>query len=506
MRGIRRYFPALLIIFLAACAPSGSPGLPTEHPTPTTVYQTAESGSPDADVPLTPVRPTPVPCEPVENSRPRYNLSAVIDLMEHTVMAGQEVTYYNETGGPLDEIVFAVEPNRQPGVFSLTRVTLEGADGAPEYTLTGPRLTVHLPEPLGEHCRVDMRLDFVLAPLPIATDRGRLGRYGILGFSDRQFNLGHWLPIIAAYKPGNGWYMPDSYPLGEYYVLEAADFSADVTVVNAEHPILIGPGEVTYDGGTRWHFELPAGRDFTLSVGEDYQLVGASTDDGIGVEVYYFDDPWEANEQNAALHALHVGVLAMERYQSLFGDYPYDRVAIVLADFPDGMEFTGLVFVGSEYFHWYNNNADSWLTLITAHELSHQWWYSIVGNDQAYDPWMDESLATYSESLFMEAAYPELVRWWWDFRVNTYHPEGPVNAPIYEFRNRRAYINATYLRGALMLRDLRAVMGDEAFFEWLRRYVAENAGRIASPDDLWDAMPDGVEMEAVQTVLGQYFE
>ena len=29
------------------------------------------------------------------------------------------------------------------------------------------------------------------------------------------------------------------------------------------------------------------------------------------------------------------------------------------------------------------------------HEIVHQWFYSLVGNDQIDDPWLDEAFATY---------------------------------------------------------------------------------------------------------------
>lgn len=35
------------------------------------------------------------------------------------------------------------------------------------------------------------------------------------------------------------------------------------------------------------------------------------------------------------------------------------------------------------------------LPALVAHELSHQWFYALVGNNQATDPWLDESLATW---------------------------------------------------------------------------------------------------------------
>lgn len=33
------------------------------------------------------------------------------------------------------------------------------------------------------------------------------------------------------------------------------------------------------------------------------------------------------------------------------------------------------------------------------HELAHQWWYGIIGNNEYADPWLDESFAVYASNL-----------------------------------------------------------------------------------------------------------
>jgi hypothetical protein len=95
------------------------------------------------------------------------------------------------------------------------------------------------------------------------------------------------------------------------------------------------------------------------------------------------------------------------------------------------------------------------------HVKAHQWWQGLVGNDQAWEPWLDEALSTYSELFFYECHYPALVDWWWHFRVNRFEPTGAVDSTIYDFDHFRPYINTVYLRGALMLHDMRRQAGDE---------------------------------------------
>jgi hypothetical protein len=42
---------------------------------------------------------------------------------------------------------------------------------------------------------------------------------------------------------------------------------------------------------------------------------------------------------------------------------------------------------------------------LAAHEVAHQWWFGVVGNDQIDEPWLDEALTQYSTMLYYEKAY-----------------------------------------------------------------------------------------------------
>jgi aminopeptidase N len=172
-------------------------------------------------------------------------------------------------------------------------------------------------------------------------------------------------------------------------------------------------------------------------------------------------------------------------YGDRYGPVPYTWLAAVEADIPDGMEFTGLFLLGKPYYAEFDGSPQNYLTVIAAHETAHQWWYSLVGNDPAGEPWLDEALATYSEEIYFEAAYPELVEWWWQFRVWWYLPEGSLETDIYASDEFRPYVNAVYLNGAQFMHALRGEAGDETFFQFLRAYAERGAGRIVTGDDFW---------------------
>ena len=39
---------------------------------------------------------------------------------------------------------------------------------------------------------------------------------------------------------------------------------------------------------------------------------------------------------------------------------------------------------------------------VIVHEIAHQWWYGLVGNNQIRTPWIDEGLAEYCTAVFFE--------------------------------------------------------------------------------------------------------
>lgn len=438
-----------------------------------------------------------VSCTPAENTLPAYTISAELNYAKRALKVSQVIRYTNVSDQALTVLVLNVKPNGQAGVFSLQSLTTTEGETA-SYTLAGQRLEVTLPAALEPDCSLELTLNFDLRLQAI--DIGGARAYqGYLGYSDRQTNLGQWLPVVAV-KQGDSWITHEESAIGEQEILDVANWDIQFRITDAPNTLKIAaPGSVEKISDSEWHLTLLQARDYSLSIGENYRLNQAVTPDNVTVELYTFDDAIissDTGSMDTAAYTLNTVVKSLSLYESLFGDYPAERLVMVQGDFPDGMEFSGIVFVGGEYFRGLSG-VESYLTLISVHEIAHQWWYNRVGNDQALHPWLDEALATYSEFIFIEKFYPTLTDWWWDFRVNRLLPEGFVDSTVYEFTSRRAYINAVYLRGVLMLQDLRQALGDDVFFGWLNRYASTGSGQVMSPDDLWSLLtPEQLERTA----------
>jgi aminopeptidase N len=114
------------------------------------------------------------------------------------------------------------------------------------------------------------------------------------------------------------------------------------------------------------------------------------------------------------------------------------------------------------------------------HEVAHQWFYSLIGNDQGRDPWLDEALASYVEYVQVGSLASRKAQQIPSDAV------GRAGEPMsFWDRHESSYFDGVYVQGAVAVARLGTV--DEVDCA-LRQYVARNAFRIATPADLFAAL------------------
>ncbi|MCW5876439.1 MAG: M1 family metallopeptidase [Anaerolineales bacterium] len=474
----------LLLCLLAACAAGPAPA--PEATLPNTLSPTNETPTQTASEPGA----GPQPAAPAPAMRTQYWLQATLDYAAHYLHVRQEIEYSNNNTEALGEILLVVEAQRQGASFQLLR--LETVAG-PAATLNEPtdglvRLTLAAPLAPGEALHLAMEYELYLPRGP-----------ALLGWTERQTNLVDWYPYAPPYRAGQGWLAHSPAAVGEHGVYESADFEVHIRVRNAPAGLSVAapaPAEGT-DGG--WLYRLENARRFVWSASGHYRRLDARQGD-IPISVYFFEE-----QRDAAEAALRVAREAIEVYSGLFGPYPYEHAAIVMALFPDGMESDGLFFLDQHYFITYTYDRRNYLTALTAHEIAHNWWFGQVGSDQALEPWLDESLAIYCELLYYQAVQPDLENWWWDFRIQRFAPGGWVGSRIYDHNGFAPYVHAVYMRGALFLHELRGMTGDEAFFAFLRDYAEQGRGRIMGRADFFALLAQHSDAD-ISGLLAEYFE
>lgn len=485
------------ILILSACSTVSPTILPTAAPTAVTAVVENTTAAP---IPPPTTTPTEILTEtpPSKSNLTQYHLVAELDDGQKSVDVVQRILYTNTTGIELTEILFAVEPNRYSNGFALESLTRVGSEQSLPTSLEKNWLRAQLTEPLSNGGQIEILAQYRLQ-LPRIPPPSDNAKPQIYGFTSRQTNLVDWYLWIPPYDSRSGWLTHSPSYFGEYYVYPVADFQVEVRVKNANRrPVIAASALPTIETDYEWSFELAAGRNFVLSLSPDYVVQEAVTNDFI---IRSFSFPLYDRQGSDVLE--HTSK-SYQLYSNLFGALPRKSLSVVQADFLDGMEFDGLYFLSKGFYDLYDGTPQGYLVMITVHETAHQWWYGLVANDQALHPWLDEALCTYSEKLYYEAYYPDLVDWWWYYRVNFYQPEGVIDLPVYDYPGFIPYRNAVYLRGALFLEELRRFLGDEMFFSGLKGYVQQTGEGIGSPDVFFQALTAN-NMESIAPLIEKYF-
>jgi aminopeptidase N len=170
---------------------------------------------------------------------------------------------------------------------------------------------------------------------------------------------------------------------------------------------------------------------------------------------------------NAAQAAFEPLPQMLEVYSNLFGLYPFINEKYGHAEFEWGgaMEHqtcTSIGVVSANYETLY------------AHELAHQWFGDLVTCHDWHNIWMNEGFATYSEALWMEAAYGKDS--FFSYMNSTLTPgnfTGYFPPAIYRYDIDDPYSIfswTVYVKGMWVLHMLRHVLGDSIFFEIMHDY------------------------------------
>lgn len=484
----QRFFLIIItsLFFLSACGQSQQTAadLPTMQSTPNPVTQTVP-------IPATsmPDLQTPTPSEENFNV---YDFQLVFDYEQHTAQVEQSITYLNKSPFALQEILLVIPPRAFPGAY--LEQELSGPSIA-EIQEEGIRTYLTLTDPLlpGQSLLISLRYGLALPQ-----------REGTFGYTQRQTNLSNWYPFIPPLDPEGVWISHDpqidsaNMLVGEYIVNEIADFNLTFLPSGSQKNFQIATGAVPTPFEEGIQYSLERARALSFSISDQFHLEELDHN-GLLIQVYVFQ-----NQASKASAILTIASQAMDLFSEIYLPYWRDRIVIVSADFLHNMEMDGMVLLSNKIIDFYDNTPLNNLTILIPHELSHQWFYSLVGNDQALEPWLDESIATYSESLFYGHYYPDHLQWWWDNRVYAHEHSGYVNNSIYQAGNYEDYRSAVYLNGAIFMQDLRQTVGDETFFAGLKNYIKTYSNQITHREQFFQSF-DGFTEQDFQALLSRFF-
>lgn len=427
--------------------------------------------------------------------RPHYRFVITLPAVGAPVHVQQRLLFPNRTGETLDRLVLLAVPAHY-GAFHLESATVDDQPVRPR--LQGIVLTVPLPQPLlpGESRRLDL-IYTLTVPSP-----------GTLRFGQSQgvLALGNWYPVLAVYRPGTGWLTHSYTEVGDAFVTEVADYEA--TVITDPAVVVAPSGQVVAHADGRWQISAPQVRDFALALSARY--VVQERDLG-SIRLVAYTLP----EHRAGGQAyLRWAAETLDWLQGWLSPYPWSTLRLAETVSPDplgvGQEYPTLIFLNQRSTAQPADSADGYLAYLVTHEVIHQWFYALVGNDQVREPWLDEGITVHLSYQFLRARYPSLYPAAWNRLIQSYQagrtvwPDRPLDVTIYEFANDTHYFTILYRKAALFLEDLRQRMGDAAYTRALRRYVQTYAGRLATTGDFLAIMAAESPVE-IETLVARYF-
>lgn len=422
-----------------------------------------------------------------ETKRAVYTMDLTLDTDEHSIGGSLMVDVTNYSEDDWDSLCFRDYPSLFTKDFEFVD-SLDGKiseisnirdkDNDEELTMERSQedvsvIDVKLEDPIkpGETRRISM--DFI-SYVPEVPDR--------FGYMNDMYNLSNFYPVLAVYEDGD-WVAHRFVYMGECFYSLVSDYY--VTFHLPTDMTLACSGEETKIDDGKWSVAATNVRDISAVIAEGFAVVTDEID-GVAVNCYYTEDKEWADI------AVDAGIRSIEAFNDAFGSYPYPEIDIIQTElFAGGMEYPSIVLIYRGFEA--NPNPDETLSIVVAHEIAHQWFYSLVGNDQYDEAWLDESFASYAEYVYMEtyidvdkvasrvSRMQDVIMGGSDFNVED--DELRLNRPYDDFPDDNSYVHTVYNFGQVFLYRLREKMGDEDFTAMMKAYVEEFSHKVATSGD-----------------------
>jgi hypothetical protein len=411
---------------------------------------------------------------------PRYRIVVSLDADALTLTGHQQVLYTNNEDDKLGEIYFRLYPNlpQFDGQMQVQKAVVGNRDAPFIYEAGNTALKLPLTPSLLPGEGLQIELDFTVQIPRSDDDEPRL-----FGLSQDILSLPDFYPLLAVHEAA-GWHLDMAPEFSDAVFSEVALYEVSVTAPLDMVVVTSGSTLETQPNPDGTQTVYGAGgpmRDFSLMMSRQFQ-VASTTAYGTTVNSYYL--PPDAFSGWAVLqHA----AAALRAYSDAFAPYPFAEFDVVQAPLGNrAMEYPGLILIGADL---YRNRADA-REFLVVHEVGHQWWYSLVGNDVVNHPWLDEGLTEYSvyvynQMIHSQAAADELVqsRWLIPYQVAVSKGlDAAADQPSLAFSEDN-YEYIVYAKGALFFHALHQAVGDQVYLAIMREYLRQYKHRIATPAD-----------------------
>ena len=433
------------------------------------------------------------------NNLNQYTLNLSYDSKNMTLSGQEEVCYFNSSENAFDQLYFHLYPNafREGAISKVVSSTKSDEayyngvsygniqiqavafdSGKGDYSIGGEDeniLIIPLQETLYPDESVKLYISFEVN-MPQINHR--------LGVGENTVNFGNFYPIACVYEEGVGFSQDLYHSNGDPFYSDCANYMVSIEYDSCFQLASSGTEKQSEQIGDKTTKTISAQnvRDFCFVLSEKFEQASQEVE---GVAVNYYGYQGDEDLQKN----LDIASSALQTFNQLFGQYPYQTLSIVKANFlHGGMEFPNIVLIS-------DNLEEIDYGYVIVHEIAHQWWYGVVGNDQYNHAWMDEGLAEYSTLLF----YKNNPQYGEDFdkmianAQNSYKlfvkvyskVNGKVDLvmdkPVCEFETEPEYVECTYTKGVLLMDAIKGSVGEKTFLKALKNYYSQYQFKNATP-------------------------
>jgi aminopeptidase N len=235
---------------------------------------------------------------------------------------------------------------------------------------------------------------------------------------------------------------------------------------------------------------------FVFAAGELERLTAEA--DGVTVGVVT-----TAGKREQGRFALENAVKLLDYYNDYFGiKYPLPKLDLIAVPggFGGAMEnWGGITFFESRLLFDPSTNADAarrGIFGVLAHEMAHQWFGDLVTMGWWDNLWLNEGFASWMQEKAAEHFYPQWQTWLNGYGQKQYamaldarRTSHPIQQPVADHSEANAAFDGiTYNKGQALIRMLENYLGERAFADGIRKYMAAHAYGSTTTADLWLAL------------------
>jgi aminopeptidase N len=388
----------------------------------------------------------------------RYELDVAYDARRFTLSGTERIAFRNVGPDALQSVWLRVWANAFGGCsVRRAHVTIRGGGALGHRRRDCTALEVRLPRPLALGADAEIALQIRVTAPP---RHDRFGRF------HRAAYFGNAIPVLAV-TDRRGFQLPPYTFAGESFYSLTSSWRVRLRAPPGLQVASTGTQSGGRDAAGAITLVAPRARDFMLVVGR-FSVRTARVG---SIRLRRFSIP--GTPAREVRRTLSIAALSMRRYAGWYG--PYGRPEVDLVEGPGEVARGG---VAMEYPEIVLTPAEP---AAVAHELAHQWFYSIVGDDQWSEPWLDESFAEFSAARLPPRRVPNRLH---DCRLPDAN-KVPLDASMATMTRGSGgrYVRTVYVGGACLLRAIQRALGRPPFDAFMRRLVATHRdGVVTTPE------------------------